>query len=85
MKYFDIWTCLGFGALLFALPKLMVGAYKPMKVYQMGFDVCAVNKSTSYSLCTEKSSSSNFIYLIAFVIAQLIMGAGTTPFYTLGK
>ena len=63
----------------------MIGAYKPMGVYEMGFDVCTVNKTMSNLLCNEKTSNDNFVYLLVFVIAQLVMGAGTTPFYTLGK
>ena len=63
----------------------MIGDYQPMRTYQMQLDMCAVNKTMSNSLCTEKSMESNLKYFVVFFVAEIIMGAGTTPFLTLGK
>lgn len=69
--------------LLFALPKLLIGDYKPTGYNTI--DVCSANKTMSLLEKECVTEASSILYIAIFFVAQLIMGAGTTPLYTLGK
>jgi len=72
----------GIGAFIFASPKLMIDAYNPIKQSQKAsIDICSSNKSIQQFKCTQDET---FVYLFILFTAQLIMGAGTAPLYTLG-
>ncbi|XP_047128024.1 solute carrier organic anion transporter family member 4C1 isoform X1 [Hydra vulgaris] len=70
----------GFGALMFALPKFISGDYYPKNVIQNEIDICRLNKTTMDC----EIMPVNNINAVVFFIANFIMGAGTTPLYTLG-
>lgn len=72
----------GCGVLLFALPKLLIGDYKPTGYNTI--DVCSANKTMSLLEKECVTEASSILYIAIFFVAQLIMGAGTTPLYTLG-
>ena len=74
-------SILGIGGFLYALPKLLVGSYEPIGTNIAVLDSCT-SKSTPQLTCNENSSLLN---VAIFFIAQLIMGGGTTPLYTLGR
>uniref|UniRef100_A0A8D2LHW5 Solute carrier organic anion transporter family member n=1 Tax=Varanus komodoensis TaxID=61221 RepID=A0A8D2LHW5_VARKO len=61
------------GALVFSLPHFTVGAYT------YGEKLEAYNVT-----CTSDSKSSISNYFYVFILAQLLLGAGGTPLYTLG-
>ncbi|XP_043673485.1 solute carrier organic anion transporter family member 4A1 isoform X5 [Vespula pensylvanica] len=82
---------LGLGSLLFASPHYLVGPYRGG---QQSENVCqrANNASTTRSVsCSdingeadEQQEPYSGMYLIIFLLAQLLHGAGAAPFYTLG-
>ncbi|XP_046848352.1 LOW QUALITY PROTEIN: solute carrier organic anion transporter family member 4A1-like [Xenia sp. Carnegie-2017] len=71
---------LGIGSLLYALPHFLIGPYDSSHMGSNGF-ICMISNTTS-TQCNMKSDS-RWYYMAIFIIAQLIMGAGTSPFYSL--
>ncbi|XP_075788187.1 solute carrier organic anion transporter family member 4C1 isoform X2 [Pelodiscus sinensis] len=73
---------IGLGSLVFALPHFSVG------IYQYGSkleDTCPVSgtRNANFTCNTSKQSSlSNYLYV--FILAQLLLGVGGTPLYTVG-
>ena len=83
MVYYIILNFLGIGALIFALPKLIIGNYEPAKASGETLLTCQLN-GTAPDACVTPSGGKH-LYVFIFVLAELLMGAGTTPLYTLGK
>ena len=85
----EFYILLGFGGFLFALPKLLIGVYVPeFSKKEFAIDVCFTNKTAPLipSSCeTHEMSGQRVLHAVIFIIAQLIMGAGTAPIRTLGK
>ncbi|EDO31714.1 predicted protein, partial [Nematostella vectensis] len=87
---------LGFGALvtslgclLFALPHVLIGKYLPVEFERIneGGDLCLIRNSTTSrtdEVCTNVVSNSDWKYMFVFIGAKLLLGAGTTPLFTLG-
>ena len=81
---------LGIGALLFALPKFMKGTYTSgtVPIHFKNFETCHLNNTRSgISSATCENGiggSSSILYLLIFCAAEMVMGLGTTPLYTLG-
>ena len=84
---------LGIGCFLFALPHLLVGPYRPDII--RGVSSNSRSQSFCYANTTNTTSSvensqcfsgygGNWYYLMIFSIAQMIMGAGTIPLFSLG-
>ncbi|XP_075037478.1 solute carrier organic anion transporter family member 4C1-like [Mixophyes fleayi] len=73
---------IGLGSLVFAIPHFTTGKYEYGNKYN---DFCAASgNNSSTEICTDKKSSSLSNYLYVFILAQLLMGVGGTPLYTLG-
>ncbi|KAK3749556.1 hypothetical protein QZH41_019697 [Actinostola sp. cb2023] len=78
----------GVGAFLFVLPQALIGSYYPTSNRARSFkeqDLCSLKNSTA-GLGAECVSlyNSEWYYIVFFVVGQLLMGAGTTPLYSLG-
>ncbi|XP_069481560.1 solute carrier organic anion transporter family member 4C1 [Ambystoma mexicanum] len=73
---------IGLGAIIFSLPHFTSGLYE----YGADFEaICATAPTnTSTHTCSPSSTSADSNYLYVFIVAQLILGAGGTPLYTLG-
>lgn len=77
------------GCLLFALPHVLVGRYVPLDfgLVKTG-DMCMVNSTDAPPLdgntCTEAVGYNAWKYMFVFIGAKLLLGAGTTPLFTLG-
>lgn len=71
----------GIGALLFALPKALVGKYSIPGTGKIN-PFCSVGNQGS--ICMSGAFSSSSLYLFILCAGQFVMGAGTTPLYTLG-
>ncbi|XP_044302084.1 solute carrier organic anion transporter family member 4C1 [Varanus komodoensis] len=70
------------GALVFSLPHFTVGAYTYGEKLE---DTCPASNPEAYNVtCTSDSKSSISNYFYVFILAQLLLGAGGTPLYTLG-
>ncbi|KAM9138092.1 solute carrier organic anion transporter family member 4C1 isoform 1-T1 [Pangshura tecta] len=73
---------IGLGSLVFALPHFAGG------IYQFGSkieDTCQVSGTSSANFtCNTSKESSLSNYLYVFILAQLLLGVGGTPLYTLG-
>ncbi|CAM4556803.1 unnamed protein product [Lepidochelys olivacea] len=72
---------IGLGSLVFAFPHFAGG------IYQYGSkleDTCQLSGTNiaNFSCNTKESSLSNYLYV--FILAQLLLGVGGTPLYTLG-
>ncbi|XP_043496047.1 solute carrier organic anion transporter family member 4A1 [Polistes fuscatus] len=81
---------LGLGSLLFASPHYLIGPYRGG---QQSENICqkANNVSTRSVSCSDinghvddQQEPYSGMYLIIFLVAQLLHGAGAAPFYTLG-
>ncbi|XP_030049280.1 solute carrier organic anion transporter family member 4C1 [Microcaecilia unicolor] len=71
---------IGLGAIIFSLPHFTGGLYEYGSEFK---ETCHVSGTNStIPLCRSKSSLSNYLYV--FIFAQLLMGVGGTPLYTLG-
>ena len=73
---------LGFGTLLYALPHLLIGPYQPSLTGPRELTCFSGNTTQSQAQCSLESDS-RWYYMAIFVLSQLIMGAGTSPFYPL--
>nr|DBA23381.1 TPA: hypothetical protein GDO54_014297 [Pyxicephalus adspersus] len=73
---------IGLGAIVFSIPHFTTGRYQYGNRYN---DFCEVSGNNTIGLdCTGKKGSSLSNYLYVFILAQLLMGVGGTPLYTLG-
>ena len=79
----------GLGCLCFVVPHLLVGDYSPTvsatKVpFNQHNDLCTAKNITQGSSSCVSSYDSKWYYLAIFSFAQMLMGAGTTPLWSLG-
>lgn len=76
------------GCLMFALPHILVGKYTPLKVETSGSEQTCWFNSTKIpkddTVCAEAKGYTAWKYMLVFVGAKLLLGAGTTPLFTLG-
>ncbi|NXA32040.1 SO4C1 protein, partial [Eudromia elegans] len=73
---------LGLGSLIFALPHFSSGKYHYGAKLE---DTCQIPGTTSAnSTCSASTKSPLSNYLYVFILAQLLLGVGGTPLYTLG-
>jgi len=78
-----------FGSLLYVLPHSLIGKHIPDQYSGMikNHEVCSVlssfNETVAEARC-ELLGSSEWFYLLIFVAAKLLIGAGTAPLFTLG-
>ncbi|CAB4000586.1 solute carrier organic anion transporter family member 4A1-like, partial [Paramuricea clavata] len=74
----------GFGLLLFSLPHFMVGPYDVPDFQPGKGGICVSSKNNSSSgSCDSNDSGAMWYYMLLFVIAQVIHGAGICPLYSL--
>ncbi|XP_015752408.1 PREDICTED: solute carrier organic anion transporter family member 4A1-like [Acropora digitifera] len=83
--YGAIITAVGF--FMFTLPHFIIGPYQPVTTLattaSRAVQECVVKNNTSTTETCFSGYESNRFYLVLFCIAQLLMGAGTTPLYSL--
>ena len=76
------------GCLLFALPHLLVGKYTPLEFETKGGGVPCLFNSTGIpkdeASCSDVEGYTAWKYMLVFIGAKLLLGAGTTPLFTLG-
>lgn len=73
---------IGLGSLVFALPHFAGGIYRFGSKLE---DTCQVSGTSSANFtCNTSKESSLSNYLYVFILAQLLLGVGGTPLYTLG-
>lgn len=77
-----------FGSLLYVLPHVLIGKHIPDGVTGMtNGKTCSIaatyNETVAEARC-ELLGSSEWYYLFIFIIAKLLIGAGTAPLFTLG-
>ena len=69
--------------LLFTIPHLMVGSYD-VPDFQSKSGVCSAStNSSSLPSCNESNGGMMWYYMMIFVTAQIIHGAGICPLYSL--
>lgn len=75
----------GLGCLLFVLPQGLVGRYQPLSASNglTEGQVCRLGVNGTSEICFADYGG-QWYYMLIFFMAQLLMGAGTTPLYTLG-
>jgi organic anion transporter 3A len=74
------------GALLFSLPHVLADSYTisgGLNSNNTKDNICKVSQSGQTEPCVGKASG-NFGYVTILVLAQILMGSGVTPLYTLG-
>ena len=78
----------GVGGLIFALPHFLIGQYQPelsdVSVSSETSGVCNLNSTSSDKNRCFTGYSGDWYYLFVFSLAQMVMGAGTTPLFALG-
>ena len=74
---------IGLGLLLFCLPHLMVGPYDVPDFHSGKTGMCSSFNSTSPGSCKTNNAGGVWYYMMIFVIAQFIHGAGICPLYSL--
>lgn len=83
--YGAIITAVGF--FMFTLPHFIIGPYQPVTTLattaSRAVQGCVVKNNTSTTETCFSGYESNRFYLVLFCVAQLLMGAGTTPLYSL--
>ncbi|MEE6458874.1 hypothetical protein FKM82_000452 [Ascaphus truei] len=73
---------IGLGSIVFSFPHFTSGLYE---FGSESSDVCEISRTNStVQNCTDNKGSPLTKYLYVFVLAQLLMGVGGTPLYTLG-
>ncbi|XP_078358479.1 solute carrier organic anion transporter family member 4A1-like [Oculina patagonica] len=76
------------GCLLFALPHLLVGKYTPLEFETKGTGATCLFNTTGIpkddEVCAEAKGYTAWKYMLVFIGAKLLLGAGTTPLFTLG-
>lgn len=77
----------GIGCFVFFLPHALTSPYKPVVINTTDIyrrvEECMVNSNSSTGNACFSGYESNRFYLFIFCLAQLLMGAGTTPLYSL--
>uniref|UniRef100_A0A8C8VKP4 Solute carrier organic anion transporter family member n=1 Tax=Pelusios castaneus TaxID=367368 RepID=A0A8C8VKP4_9SAUR len=73
---------IGLGSLVFALPHFAGGIYQYGSKLEDTCEVAGANNANFTCNTSNKSSLSNYLYV--FILAQLLLGVGGTPLYTLG-
>lgn len=72
---------------MFVLPHVIIGPYQPVTTHattaSRAVQECVVNNNTSTTGTCFSGYESNRFYLVLFCVAQLLMGAGTTPLFSL--
>jgi len=76
------------GCFMFALPQAIISPYQPelkgSTINSRAVQECIIKNNTSTSdACFSGYGESNWVYLLIFCAAQMLMGAGTTPLYSL--
>lgn len=76
------------GCFVFFLPHVLISPYQPVfansTISSRRVEECIISHGNSTSkTCISEYESSNRFYLFIFCAAQLLMGAGTTPLYSL--
>lgn len=76
---------IGLGCLLFVLPQGLVGRYQPLLASNglTNGQVCRLGVNGTSEVCFADYGG-QWYYMLIFFMGQLLMGAGTTPLYTLG-
>ena len=77
---------MGFGALLFALPHIIAKKYTVHQgiINQTDENIChTVSKAEPGDACLDKNAG-NWIYVLILITAQILIGTGGTPIFTLG-
>ena len=74
---------LGIGCLIFAMPQWLSGDYIP--IVARTSDLCLTGTSYNATTPTEQQicKTSDWYYILIFVLGQLLIGAGASPIYTL--
>lgn len=77
------------GSLLYVLPHVLIGKHIPMSVSGIikNQEICSlthVNETMITEARCELLGSSEWHYLFIFIMAKLLIGAGTAPLFTLG-
>ncbi len=70
----------GVGIIVFALPHFMIGRYHPGTSHSDG--LCG-HRNGTMTQCAETNSGGDWYYLAVFILAMLIMGAGSAPYFSL--
>ncbi|XP_028408691.1 solute carrier organic anion transporter family member 4A1-like [Dendronephthya gigantea] len=74
----------GFGVLLFTVPHLMIGPYHVPDFRESKTGLCLLSNKTSQSEpCDDNTGGAMWYYMLIFIIAQFIHGAGICPLYSL--
>ena len=75
------------GSLLFTLPQLISGLYQPSgsDPNSIDGDLCQSNYSVFNPDDCLNVGPKNSLYMFIFLLANLIIGMGGSPIYTLGK
>lgn len=77
------------GSMLYVLPHALIGKHIPTSatgILLKNQEICtdsALNQTISEARC-ELLGSSEWYYLFVFIVAKLLIGAGTAPLFTLG-
>lgn len=75
------------GCFVFVLPHALISPYQPVlgntSFTSRRTEQCNINNGSSTSNACFSGYESNRLYLFIFCVAQLLMGAGTTPLYSL--
>mgnify|MGYP000363720671 CR=1 FL=1 len=71
---------------LFTLPQWISGTYEPSgsDPNNLENDLCASNLTSDVD-CESGRKNTTAVYLVIFIISNLIIGMGSSPIYTLGK
>ncbi|XP_028397690.1 solute carrier organic anion transporter family member 4A1-like [Dendronephthya gigantea] len=73
----------GFGVLFFTLPHVMIGPYHVPDFQPSKTGMCLLSNKTSSSQSCDGDNGTMWYYMMIFVIAQFIHGAGICPLYSL--
>ena len=71
-----------FSVLLYALPHFLIGRYEPAHTDTRGPSCFSGNATAGQAHCSEESDS-RWYYMAIFVLAQVFMGVGASPVYSL--
>ena len=77
---------MGFGALLFALPHIIAKKYTVHHgiINETDENIChTVSKGEPDDKCLDKNAG-NWVYVLILITAQILIGTGGTPIFTLG-
>lgn len=72
---------------MFALPQVIIRPYQPAledtTMSSRPVQECVIKNTTADNDACFSGYESNRLYLLIFCVAQMLMGAGTTPLYSL--